>query len=111
MQKQTLKLKGEYQMDIKQAYRKGRRFEYRVKDFLEKQGFFVLRQAKSSFPDLFAIKLKRNNSYEIKLVECRINGYINVDEKARLCNLAKRIKAKPFIAKKSGKKLVLKKLK
>ncbi|MEM3506457.1 MAG: hypothetical protein QXT31_02230 [Candidatus Bathyarchaeia archaeon] len=98
-------------MNIKHAYRKGRRFEYRVKDFLERQGFFVLRQAKSSFPDLFAIKLKRSKDYEIRLVECRIDGSISIEEKVKLCDLAKRIKAKPFIATKSGRKLVLKELK
>lgn len=96
---------------MNKAYAKGRRFEYRVKEFLEKKGYIVLRQAKSSFPDLFAIKLKRNGNYDIKLIECRIDGYVKADEKIRLNNLARRIKAKPFIAKKSGRKLVLKELK
>ncbi|MEM2896873.1 MAG: hypothetical protein QXG01_04800 [Candidatus Bathyarchaeia archaeon] len=95
---------------MSRAYAKGRRFEYRVKAFLEKEGYLVLRQAKSSFPDLFAVKLKRDGSHDIRLVECRIDGFVDRDEKERLSFLAKRIKAKPFIAKKSGRKLVLKEL-
>lgn len=36
-------------------YSKGRNFEYAVIKWLEEQRFFVVRQAKSAFPDIIAI--------------------------------------------------------
>jgi len=47
-------------------YERGRRVEYRVKEFLERQGYFVVRSAGSKFPDLVAIKDGRALAIEVK---------------------------------------------
>jgi Holliday junction resolvase len=47
-------------------YERGRRLEYRVKEFLERQGYFVVRSAGSKFPDLLAVKDGRALAVEVK---------------------------------------------
>jgi len=47
-------------------YERGRRVEYRVKEFLERQGYFVVRSAGSRFPDLIAVKDGRALAVEVK---------------------------------------------
>lgn len=50
-------------------YRKGRRFEYRVRDHLESRGWVVLRCSRSRPFDLVALK-----EGMILLIECKLNG-------------------------------------
>ena len=47
-------------------YRKGVDFERTVRDFLKRKGYFCIRQAKSSFPDLIAIKKGKTLFVECK---------------------------------------------
>jgi len=66
----------------KYSYKRGRSFEYRVKQFLIDQGYFVVRSAKSSFPDLVAIR-KSN----VIIVECKTNGRLSLAEKIRFMEI------------------------
>src|SRR3990167_10897822 len=45
----------------------GSAFEYKVRDYLRKEGHFVVRQAASAFPDIIAI----SPSGQVKMVECK----------------------------------------
>jgi Holliday junction resolvase len=74
-------------------FARGRRFEYRTRDQLRKSGWYVVRQARSAFPDLIA--LKEGN---ILLVECKMNGRISRSERASINRLRKKIKAVPVLA-------------
>jgi Holliday junction resolvase len=74
-------------------YIAGRRFEYSVKEYFQRKGFFVVRQAKSAFPDIVAIKGVR-----VLLVECKVNGYLRRGEKRALLNLARMHKIEPILA-------------
>jgi hypothetical protein len=51
------------------AYRRGRRFEYRVQRFFRRNGWFVVRQPRSAFPDLIAVRRG-----VVLLIECRVDG-------------------------------------
>jgi len=59
---------------IKYKYAKGRRLEYRVRNFWESQGAFVSRSAKSSFPDLIVITPE-----ETIFVECKASEEVPFD--------------------------------
>jgi len=84
-------------------FARGRRFEYRTRDYLRKLGWFVVRQPKSSFPDLVAL---RDGS--ILLVECKVNGYIPPTERRHIVRLArKRVRGKAILAFRRGQELVL----
>jgi len=51
---------------------KGNNFEYRVKKYLEKQGWTVIRRGRSGFPDLHCFrKIEGHNCFEILEVECK----------------------------------------
>jgi len=93
------------------SYVKGRNFEYRVRDHLRKDGYVVLRQAKSTFPDLYAIKLNSERQHDIRIVECRVDGYLSPSERRDLLQLANRVRATAMIARRDGRKLILKPLK
>jgi len=93
------------------AYVKGRNFEYRVRDQLRKDGFVVLRQAKSSFPDLYAIRFGNDLRHDIRIVECRVDGYLSPRERYEMLHMAARIGATPMVALRKGRRLVLEVLK
>lgn len=67
------------------SYRKGRRFEYQVRDFLEQLGWVVLRCAKSRPFDLVALK-----DGKVVLIECKLNGKPRPDQRALQEELAKK---------------------
>jgi len=81
------------------AYRKGRRLEYRVRDFLKSRGWWVVRQARSSFPDLVALK----KDAKPLLIECRVDGCVSKEEKEKLSELAGKLGAIALIASRKGK--------
>lgn len=87
------------------SYKKGRRFEYKVRDYLISKGFFVVRQAKSAFPDLLAI-----NKGICHAIECKVNKYLSKKEKEGLAKLYKEHRIFPWLAyqKKEGRKSVIK---
>jgi len=82
-------------------YVNGRAFEYRVKNYLEKKGFFVVRSASSKGPfDLIAI-----NRYMTYGIQCKANGKVS---KKELETIREIIKDKPIIgaiASRQGKKI------
>jgi len=55
--------------------RKGSRFEYRVRDYLVKKGFFVVRRTVSQFPDLIAMK-----AGQTLLIECKSRQRFNPEK-------------------------------
>jgi len=64
-------------------YERGRAFEYRVKQYLEKQGYFVVRSAGSHFPDLIAIKFGKVLAIEVKKYKPPPSTLEQVEQKAR----------------------------
>jgi len=84
-------------------FARGRRFEYRTRDYLRKLGWFVIRQPRSSFPDLVAL---RDGS--ILLVECKVNGHVPSTERRHIVRLARRqVRGKAILAFRRGKELLL----
>jgi len=82
------------------AYAKGRRFEYEVRDDL-KSGFFIVRQAKSAFPDLIGIRKLTGKKI---CIECKVNGRLSKKEKNKLIEIWVRYDIHPFLAyKEKGK--------
>ena len=63
-------------------YRKGYNFERRVLKHFEKQGWYVIRQGKSRFPDLWLLKPN-----EVIPIECKVNKYLSKKEKEQVRNL------------------------
>jgi Holliday junction resolvase len=77
-------------------YLKGRYFEYRVRDYLTRKGYFVLRSPRSLGPvDLVAIR-----KGEVLLLQCKSHARPSLpsDEKAKLISLAESIGATPVLA-------------
>jgi Holliday junction resolvase len=66
------------------TYAKGRRLEYKIRDKYRQQGYFVIRQAKSTFPDLICIGYN-----EIVFIECKFNGYISLQEQMKIEEIEK----------------------
>lgn len=62
------------------SYRKGRRFEYEVRDYFERRGWLVIRAARSRPVDLVCIK-----DGKVMLVECKYaGGRVQKDERKAL---------------------------
>lgn len=72
-------------------YKKGYRFECKVRTALRDKGWFVHRQHSSAFPDLICIKkgireIITNsiiNFHEVRFVEAKCNKYISKKERVR----------------------------
>jgi len=77
------------------SYAKGRRFEWKVRDYLRKKGFTVIRAAASKPIDLVALR-----PGEVLLVECKYNSPLTKARKRELLELAKATGAKVVIASK-----------
>jgi len=80
------------------SYQIGYRFQLRVKKRLQKEGWFVLTQPKSAFPDMICWKpvtmkiLGDHNTYKyykVIGVECKVNKYLSRAEKAEATRLLK----------------------
>ena len=69
-------------------YIKGRAFEYRVKKYLEKAGFYVMRAyASKGVFDLIAVppsSMTLTMDREAWMIQCKTNGYIRPAERAAL---------------------------
>lgn len=71
------------------SYRKGRQFEYRVRNYLEGIGFLVVRSPGSRSPyDLLAISQKG----PIFLIQCKVTGVLPPAEWNELLRLANKYK-------------------
>jgi Holliday junction resolvase - archaeal type len=73
------------------SYRKGARFERRVRKILESSGWFVGRQGKSAFPDLICLKRDIDKT-TIMLAECKVNrSDITKEEREKLRKLSEEL--------------------
>ena len=70
---------------VNKRYERGRRFEYRVKRFLEGEGWVVIRAAGSKPIDLVAFK-----DGEVLFIECKKRGYVPKDQREYQEGLARR---------------------
>jgi Holliday junction resolvase len=81
-------------------YGRGRAFEYRVKDMLEREGYFVIRSAGShSVADLVAIKPSKfmPNAPDVALVQCFLRTKAK-DEIVNLLTTCSKLKVIPCVA-------------
>ena len=84
-------------------YRRGRMFEYRTRDYLRGFGWFVIRQPRSAFPDLVALK-----NGTILLIECKLHGYLPSAERRHIVRLARNhIQGRPLLAFRKEGRLLL----
>ena len=72
--------------DMPNSRRIGFGFECRVRNFFEKQGFMVIRQGRSRFPDLVIVCPTLPASF----VECKVGKYLSADEKRRANELIRK---------------------
>lgn len=78
-------------------YKRGAALEYRMKDKLEKDGWFVVRAAGShGVADLVAIKFA-SFAHHILLVSCKLSEYAPPGEIAALQQKAQELQAVPMI--------------
>jgi Holliday junction resolvase len=82
-------------------YKRGRNFEYEVRDYYRALGYYVVRSANSKgLADLVALK-----KGEVLLIQCKLNGLIGSKERKEFVELAEKVGAKPIIAWKEHGKL------
>jgi len=82
-------------------YRRGRRFEYRVRDYLQAAGYFVLRSPASRSPiDLLAV-----GKGQSLFVQAKRSGYCGPQEWNELLGLAESVQgAVPLLVEPGGKR-------
>ena len=70
-------------------YNSGRTFEYRVKQYLEKKGYYVMRSAGSKSPfDLIAVQTKgKQSTHGTLLIQCKHGAKISKRERENLLKL------------------------
>lgn len=83
------------------SYQKGAHFERRVRKDLESNSF-VVRQAKSAFPDLIVV---RKTTGKKICVECRVRGNYSREEELKLIELWVKYDMHPFIARREKNKI------
>lgn len=84
-------------------YRKGYRFEHRVKKYLEKHGMYVVRSAKShGVFDLVAVK-----NGVVYGIQCKYDGRIDKNTRNAMLELHKKHKIIPILAYSRNRKLML----
>jgi len=89
------------------SYAKGRRFEYRAKEKLEKAGFYVMRSAGShGVFDLLAVK-----PGVVLGVQCKENGRLTKAEFKEIMTTAERYGITPILAYKENRTVVFRELK
>jgi len=85
------------------THKKGYRLECKVRNYFKKIGFFVVRQAKSAFPDIVAI----NKDTKI-FCECknRKKGDLSKKEKQKLLTLSEKYDGIPLLCTNDRGKLI-----
>jgi Holliday junction resolvase len=79
--------------------RKGRAFEYKVRDYLRANGYWVMRSpASRSVVDMVAIK-----TGQVLFVQCKVNGRLDPAEWNALYEAAKLAGALPVMAERPGR--------
>lgn len=87
---------------MNKTYKKGRAFEYRVRDYFKELNYFLVRQAASHFPDLIAVK-----KGECLAIECKVaKKYLSKRERESLIKL-KDYGFIPVLAYREKRKLML----
>lgn len=67
---------------VNKSYAKGYRFEKKVQKHFESDGWYVIRQGKSAFPDLVCIMgVEQHWVCNVMFVECKMNKYLSKKEK------------------------------
>lgn len=98
----------EYEMAVEQKsarrdlwYRRGRNFEYTVRNYLRARGWWVLRSPQSKSPvDLVCLKVG-----QVLMVQCKSGARtLNASEKIPLVDLAQSVGAIPVLAYREGAK-------
>lgn len=85
------------------SYAKGRRLEYRVRDLFRKNGFIVIRAARSMPVDLVCMKDEKT-----LLIECKVRkSEFNETKRGELLNLATIAGAEAVLAYKNKRKIFL----
>ena len=82
-------------------YQRGRAFEYRVKYYLEKLGYYVVRSyASKGLFDLVAIAPRHVSTmgFDPLLIQCKTNGYVPPAEMFELCKASTRYNGIVMIA-------------
>jgi len=87
------------------SFRKGYNFELRVKKYLEKKGYLVIRQGGSKFPDLIAIPGRDIKRSQVLAIECK-TGNLRTEERFGLKALEDRFRLKAIVATKQKRRLV-----
>lgn len=80
-------------------YRIGYAFEYRIRKFLEKNNYFIIRSGKSRFPDGVALSV---DSFVADLpakflFECKKNKYLSKEEKEEAKQIIQKTGMKFFV--------------
>ena len=88
-------------------FRKGRRFEYKVRDKLIKAGFRVFRCAGSKPIDLIAISKNSDGKPIVLLIECKKSCILPERERRKLIRLAKETGGIPIFAYPDRKSIIL----
>lgn len=79
-------------------YNRGARFERRVRDYLAKKGWVVIRSAGSRSPvDLVAAR-----GGEVLVIQCKRDGSSSLAERCQLYTVAGEFEARPIIAEAPG---------
>ena len=87
-------------------YSVGANFERTVKKKLEKENWYVLRSAGShSVVDLVCFR-----GGEVRLVQCKIDGYISPIEREQLLELAAQNGFCAYLVKRGGKEIIFKEI-
>ncbi|MEM2352024.1 MAG: hypothetical protein QXT26_06415 [Thermoproteota archaeon] len=89
---------------MNKRYAKGRRFEYRVRQYFEKNGFVVFRLAGSKPFDLLAFKPGERPLF----IECKAKPVFDKKQAAFLIDLASRCNANLVLALNKRRRIVLK---
>lgn len=88
---------------VNKSYLIGYRFQRHVKACLEKEHWNVIIQPRSKFPDMVMWKISKLSDdtyypiYDVCMVECKVNKYLNKEEKEKGKELLKEKKCSRFL--------------
>jgi len=83
------------------AYNRDRHFKSRVKKFFQRQGWLIWGALPNSPVDLVCFR-----DGEVRLVQCKIDGYLSPNEREQLLELAAQNGFCAYLVKRERKKLI-----
>ena len=94
-------------------YEIGRRFEYRVQNYLRAKGYYVVRSyASKGVYDLIAIPPTNGDFQNYPLgIQCKTNGYLPPKERQRFSDVGNNWQLWPILAFRKSRKLIFKDIK